>query len=63
MNEGLAPNYIWKNIAFRGERKGVTPVDEGIFGKGTYYTTDINYAAQYGKTHKAQIEFKKSIYY
>ena len=28
------------------------------FGKGTYYTTDINYAAQYGKTHKAQIGFK-----
>ena len=39
---------------FRGEKE--VPTDEGLFGSGTYYTTNKEYATTYGKVRKAKVK-------
>jgi hypothetical protein len=41
----------FRAIAFRGVSEK-TPIDEGMYGKGTYYTLDIDYAKQYAEAGK-----------
>ena len=46
-------------VVYRGIReKGVPPLDEGLYGKGTYYTSNYNWAETYGKvsTQKVTLE-------
>jgi hypothetical protein len=43
---------------YRGSKVGVPPVDEGLYGKGTYYTTNSEYAKTYGEVETSVIKLK-----
>lgn len=48
----------YSTIVYRGTKPGVAPVDEGLYGKGTHFTTSKDYAATYGEvaTHKVNLK-------
>jgi len=43
----IATGKPYTAIVYRGYKVGGTPTDEGLFGKGTYYTTSQEYAETY----------------
>jgi len=50
-------NESYTNIVYRGVSKH-TPVDEGMYGKGTYFTTKKEYAKNYGDVFKATVNLE-----
>ena len=40
---------------YRGVKPGVAPVDSGLFGKGAYYTSNLNYAKTYGEVSSIKV--------
>ena len=51
----IKTGHVYLADVFRGMKEGA-PTDEGLFGKGTYYTTNEEYAAGYGEVHKAKVK-------
>jgi len=43
----IATSQEYTATVYRGYKEGGAPVDEGLFGKGTYYTTSQEYAETY----------------
>ena len=43
---------------YRGTTQA-TPVDEGMYGKGTYYTTSRDYASQFGEVKEVTVSLEK----
>jgi len=43
----IATGKPYTATVYRGYKEGGAPVDEGLFGKGTYYTTNKEYAETY----------------
>lgn len=48
----------YKSVVYRGAKEGVGPVDEGLFGKGTYFSSNPKYAQTYGDITVSEIELK-----
>jgi hypothetical protein len=43
---------------YRGTRKGITPVDEGLYGKGASFTTNEEVAKTYGEVKTSVVNLK-----
>lgn len=49
-------------VAYRGiKEEGVSPTDEGLVGKATYYSTSSEYASTYGQVQKADINLSNPL--
>jgi len=59
--EGAKTGEPFRAIVYRGVSDR-TPVDEGIYGKGTYYTLSIDYAKEYARMGKNGKVIVKEIY-
>ena len=55
--EKIESGQPYKAEVYRGV-KDRGPTDEGLYGKGTYFTTNEEYAKQYGEVKKSTVELK-----
>jgi len=51
----IATGKPYTATVFRGYKPGMPPTDEGLFGKGTYYTTNREYAETYDGKEVMQV--------
>jgi hypothetical protein len=59
--EGAKTGEPFRAIVYRGV-SDKTPVDEGIYGKGTYYTLNVDYAREYARIGRNGRVIVKEIY-
>jgi len=52
----------YTTVAYRGVKpEGIFPTDEGLVGKATYYTTNLEYAETYGEVQQVQINLENPL--
>lgn len=55
--EKIAPKVKYERVMYRGTRG--KPVDEGMYGKGTYFSSSEEYAAQFGEVTTSRVTLQK----